>query len=211
MLSSLLKSNQQTLALLDEVPPEVIAAQHETGVYSGAVFFDNHPSKYKAVVWLLSQGVGKLRIADTLQCSVHTVMAVAEREGETIAIHKKKIAAAARRGCGLMVESIIEDLEDPERRKKIAPRDKAVVAGILKDVAAHMDGEAQIRVEAVISAASSADDFERQLKALQSAEVVEIAPAMDSAAEIRPQKGGDLAAGEAAAEFDCQAKENPCK
>ena len=165
---SLIKPDQQTLAILDEVPEQAIAVQHQVGIYSGARFFDNHPDKYKAVVWLLGQGVGKARIAQALSVSIHTVIAVAEREGETIALQKKQIASQARHGCALMVESIIQDVQDG---RNIQPRDKAVIAGILKDVSAHMDGEAQIRIEAVISAPSH-DQFNAELAKATGVEVL---------------------------------------
>lgn len=189
MSRSLLNPDQQSLSLLDEVPEQAVAVQHEVGTYSAELFFDREPTKYKAVVWLLSQNVGKLKIADKLGVSVHTVIAIAEREGETIAIEKKKIAASARRGCGLMVESIIQDLEEG---RSIQPRDKAVIAGILKDVAAHMDGEAQIRIEAVISTPAH-DQFNRELAQATGIEVLDTG-FESGAPEQKGAAGGELAA-----------------
>lgn len=189
MSRSLLNPDQQSLSLLDEVPEEAVEVQHEVGTYSAELFFDRDPTKYKAVVWLLSQNVGKLKIASKLGVSVHTVIAVAEREGETIAIEKKKIAASARRGCGLMVESIIQDLEDG---RSIQPRDKAVIAGILKDVAAHMDGEAQIRIEAIISAPSH-DQFNQELAQATGVEVLDTG-FKSGTPEQKGAAGGELAA-----------------
>jgi hypothetical protein len=191
---SLLKPAQQELSILADVPAEAQAIQYEVGVYSGDLFFKHDRKRYELVTWLLGQGVGKMRIAKSVGVSIHTVMAVAEREGETIASLKKSIASSARRGCGLMVEEIISDLESG---KTIPTRDKAIIAGILKDVAAHMDGEAQIRIEAVISAPSH-DQFNQEL---QQAVGVEVLPTgLDG--ETRGQKGdaaGGSAGGSAAA------------
>jgi hypothetical protein len=119
------------------------------GEFSGARLFDRDPHRYMAIVRLRGEGYGLLRIARLLRVSVNTVAAVRDREVSAIETVKQHVAGRASLAGELAVESIIEDLADPERRKMIAARDRAIIAGVMIDKAQLLGGGATARIEHV--------------------------------------------------------------
>lgn len=170
---SLLRPAQQDLSLMSEVPVADVERVSKHGSFSGERLFAERRQVYESLVWMLGQGVPKLRIAKLLGVSVNTVRAVSEREGETVGALKREIAKQARYGCSLLVESVLEDLSDEERSKKVSAKDKAIIAGIFKDVAAQMDGESQQRIELLVRPPGH-EEYNRELEDLKEAAVEEL-------------------------------------
>jgi len=157
---SLIAQDAEQLRLIDDssLVQHVVDEEQSTGTYTGARFFSRDPERYKLVVALLANGYGRLRIAEMLHVNHHTVAAVLARESESIAIEKQRLAGLARYGAGLCLEGVIEDLEDPERRKKIGTRDKAISGGVLIDKMQLLSGHATAIIDHHHSAPGH-DDF----------------------------------------------------
>lgn len=99
------------------------------------------PDRYALAVELLAAGHGVIHVARLLQMSAHSVRAIREAEPEPIAQQREKLIRRLGVAGGLALESILEDLEDPIRRAKIASAQKAVIFGILNDHALKMTGQ----------------------------------------------------------------------
>lgn len=121
---------------------------HETcGVFTAERFFQQRPAEYRMAVALLAEGMGLIRIGRVLRVSAHTVAAVRDREGISVAIEKERIAATALRGAAMAVEAVVDDLADPYTRAKVPTLQKAMIHGILIDKAQLLRGEATMIIE----------------------------------------------------------------
>lgn len=128
----------QAQALLwadDQVPAEVAEVESAEGHYSGDRLFSQRPGVYRAIVYLLACGTPRKVIAEKLRVHHKTVAAVACREGGTIATQKRELAALARHGVAVAMDSVIDDIGT----KSISPKDKAVILGILADTMIKME------------------------------------------------------------------------
>lgn len=158
------------------------------GEFTGERFFAQRPEDYRMVVSLLAEGLGVIRIGSIMRVSPNTVMAVRDREGESIDIVKQRLAGLAHRGAAMLLEAVIEDVNDPVKRGKIATRDKAVAAAVLVDKGQLLSGEATMRVELTEQTAPDHDDYNAYIARLRSAK----ASGMGLVGETAGQKGGDL-------------------
>lgn len=163
MESLLNRPNPQAELVLGDPELETPQAEGERE-YTAALFFERHPTKYQEVVHHLAEGVGLLRISRMLQCSVHTVIAVRDREPVAIQKERSRLSDLARVGARLSVEGIVEDLADPIRRYRTPMRDKAVVAGILIEKSELLAGGATQRVEHIFGD-PTAEDFNKVIDA----------------------------------------------
>jgi hypothetical protein len=151
------------------------------GEFTGDRLFHQRPDVYKAVVMLLAQRLGVIRIGKLLSVSPNTVMAVRDREGATIDTVKLRLADVAHNGALLASESILEALNS------IAPNAKnlgvkelkelAVVYGILVQNGQLLAGQPTARVEMGELQKPQHEDFNRYLANLPTAQVIDIAGA----------------------------------
>lgn len=132
--------------------------------FTGARLFANDRKRYYTIVSLLAEGLPILKIASLLNVSRGTVRAVREREPAVIGHLKERLAGQCLDGAQMCVESILEDLDDDERRKKISARDKSIIAGVLTDKAQLLTGGVTARVE-VVPVNPGYEDFNAALEA----------------------------------------------
>lgn len=161
MPKSLITTNQDELPL-DLSTVADFAPSESRGVFTGDRLFVRDPERYRAIVTLMAQGAGILKIAKLLNVSAHTVIAVRDREGAAIAIEKERLSNAARAGAQLCVEGIVEDLASDEARQKISARDKAIIMGVLTEKSELLAGGATHRIE-FVKAEAGHNDFNAYL------------------------------------------------
>jgi hypothetical protein len=131
-------ARDQAQALLwsdDHIPDEVAAIESVEGHYSGERLFQQRPAVYRAIGYLLACGTPRTKIAEILKVHHKTVAAVAAREGGSIANQKRELAALARHGVAVAMDSVIDDLDN----RSITPKDKAIILGILSDTMTKME------------------------------------------------------------------------
>ena len=162
----LLGQSEMDAALLSA--EECGAATHRE--FTGARLFEKRPETYSAIVRLLAEGLGMIRIGRLLSVSPNTVRAVRDRERASVDIEKEGVARLCLHGAEMCVEGILEDLDDPKRRKKTSTKDKAIVAGILTEKHQLLSGGLTSRVGVV--AQPSHDDFLRMMRRAIDGEVV---------------------------------------
>lgn len=121
--------------------------QRVAGVYTAERLFKHKPEIYRAIVALLAEKIGQIRIGGLLGVSPNTVRAVAEREGQSVDMVKKVLSARAMGVASLATEGLEEDLSDPMRRRMIASKDKAIIVGVMVDKGLLLAGEANVRME----------------------------------------------------------------
>jgi hypothetical protein len=90
---------------------------------------------------------------------------------------KQMIAKRLRTGAEMCTDAILEALDDDKRRLKLAPRDAAVIAGILIDKWQLISGGATSRIE-IIDAEPEHDDYLRALDDMRrvQAESIQVSP-----------------------------------
>ena len=128
-------------------------APASAGTHDGSRLTVRDPERYQQVIDLHGDGLGALLIASRLSMSVHTVLAVLERERaraqDPVAIDNTQVIRSMRQARRLMVEGILEDVSDPDRRAAIPTQGKAITAAILTDKIELLEGNATARVELV--------------------------------------------------------------
>ena len=162
--NSIIKRESQQPELFNsaEMESEMFKADEDRGEFTGERLYKNHPEKYRALVALLVEGLSVRRVCDVLKVSHHTVLAVRQREGSTIATLKERLAVLAADGAKLCVEAIVDRLFNPEDLKKISARDLSIIAGVLVDKGQLLSGGVTARVE-ITGKEPGPDDFNRQL------------------------------------------------
>ncbi len=123
----------------------------ERKVFTAARLHGANPRLYAVIVKLIAEQRGLIRIAQTCAVSVHTVVAIRERESGRVAIEQGRLATHAKLVAELALEGLEEDLSDPVRRAKVAPKDKAVIAGIAVQNAQLLTGEPTVRLERTVA------------------------------------------------------------
>lgn len=139
----------------------------ERGEHTGVLLKSRDPERYALILALYKEGIGQVRTAELLHVSIHTVRAVLEAElGKDGGAERDNDEAmrGMRQVRRLMIEGLEEDAVDPERRKKIAARDKAVVVGILTQNHELLAGNATARVEVIDGNRPAAEAFTEWLK-----------------------------------------------
>lgn len=182
---SLLTPEAEQLPLLtsDQMAPELFKeseAEQEEGKeykreFTAARLFSENRDSYLTIISLLAEGLGLRRIGRLMKVSPNTVIAVRDREGVNVDTEKERLSHLYRNGARMCGESILEDLADPDRCKKISTKDKAIVLGVLTEKAELLAGlpTARVRVE---KDQDIADEWNRTLKTLD-ADAVEVGPA----------------------------------
>jgi hypothetical protein len=131
------RDHSQALLWRDDlVPSEVAEIESVEGHYSGERLFLRKPEVYRAIVYLLACGTPRTMISSKLGVHHKTVGAVACREAGSIASQKRELAAMARHGVAVAMDSVIDDLANG-RVKPGQP--KAVTLGILADTMIKME------------------------------------------------------------------------
>lgn len=159
---SLIESGEQ-LELISsaDMDDQMFAEAESRGEHTGVRLWHKDPGKYQVIMSLLAEGVGQLRIADLVKSSVHTVRAVARREGAAIEKERAALAQDMRAAAKLCVEAILEMVEDPERRAKMSGKELGVLTGILSERSELLSGRATSRVE--VARDPDVADFQRML------------------------------------------------
>lgn len=140
------------------------------GEYSGDLIKARNPQLYSAVVQLLGRGYGIRDTAAILSMSARSVMAIRDREPQSIATVKESTAKRYMDVATLAAE-VARDrlLQDPD---KIAFKDLMIGAGVATDKHLVLSGEATQRVEHVVR--NTEEDFTRMLEdARQRGQVIE--------------------------------------
>jgi hypothetical protein len=150
---SLIQGDNQQLKLFgsDQMDPALFLAEEsgEQREYTGARLFVANPELYKAIVALSAEGLGVLRIAKILHVGPNTIMAVREREPQSVDIEKRRIAGLSREGAKMCVEGIIELLCDPVQKKKMTIKDLGIVFGILAEKHELLSGSPTARLQTI--------------------------------------------------------------
>ena len=152
MTDSLIQADKQLpLFGSDQMDPALFSDQ-ESGPrpeFTGARLFAHNPDIYRAVVALSAEGLGAIRIGRILHVSPNTVLAVREREPQSIDIEKRRLASLSSAGARMCVEGIIEMLSDPKQVAKMTIKDQGIVFGILAEKAELLSGSPTARLQTV--------------------------------------------------------------
>lgn len=154
------------------------------GEFTGERLYQQRPDTYKAVVVLLGQGVGVIRIGQLLGVSPNTVLAVRDRESIAIDIVKEHLARVAHNGAALAGEGLVDQLSkvlrDAAKRDHATLdvkelKDLAVIFGIFTTNGQLLAGEPTSRVEVTdFSKTSPHDAFNDYLASLQPAKTTHL-------------------------------------
>lgn len=138
---------QQELIPSTELDLPELTEEERRGIYTAERFFARDPEKYRACVTLLAEGKGQRKIAELLHVGVHTVRAVVRREAEVVATQKATVAAQYGYLAGRLIDSALEDVENPEKMAKTSVVQKMTAAAIATDKQQLLSGGATQRVE----------------------------------------------------------------
>lgn len=177
------EQSQPQLFSSAEMEDRIFEESERKGEFTAERLFKKNLTVYRAIVTLLGEGRGQIWIGALFSISPNTVRAVAKREGLAVAAEKERLAEKAFGAAHLAIESVAEDLANPETRSKISTKDKALVGGILVDKGLLLAGEATVRVDIGRPVAPEHEDFNAYLEKLKSA------AAMGGEAEKLAQKG----------------------
>lgn len=178
MSESLIQAESRQPELLPTTTGSFFAELELKGEFTGDRLFTQRPDAYKAIVILLGQKMGVIRIGQMLAVSPNTVMAVRDREGASIDIVKQHLAQVAHAGATLASEGILEALNErlssphPLQLKDL--KDLAVVYGILVQNGQLLAGQPTARVEVHELQRPGHEDFNRYINALPEAKVTHL-------------------------------------
>lgn len=155
------------------------------GEFTGERLIKKRPDTYKAIVVLLGQGVGVIRIGQLLGVSPNTVLAVRDREGSSIDIVKEHLAKVAHNGAALAGEGLVDQLSKllAKAGGKDYPtldvkelKDLAVIFGIFTTNGQLLAGEPTSRVEVSdFSKTSPQEAFNAYIESLKPAKATHLA------------------------------------
>lgn len=164
--------------LLPTVPGSFFADLDSKGEFTGDRLFQKRPDAYRAVVVLLGQKMGVIRIGKLLGLSPNTVMAVRDREQPSIDIVKEHLARTSHAGAALASEVMlgnlnrIAELDVPLAIKDL--KDLAVCYGILVQNAQLLAGQPTARVEVHELQRPGHDDYNRYISGLPQAKITHL-------------------------------------
>jgi hypothetical protein len=173
------------------------------GEYSGDILKARHPQLYQAAIELLARGYGIRDTAEILKMSARSVMAIRDREPESIATIKHKVSRRFLDVATLAAEVARDRLTD--HPDTITFKDLMIGGAVATDKHLILSGEATQRIEHVTR--QTDDDFSRMLEDARARGRLiegEIVQETDITQEDRGQRGGaaagSLAAGSVAAD-----------
>jgi hypothetical protein len=162
------------------------------GEYSGEVLRARHPQLYRAAVELLGRGYGIRDTAKILSMSARSIMAIRDREPDTIATVKRYVSRKYLDVATLAAEVARDRLTDePE---SIPFKDLMIGGAVAVDKHLILAGEATQRIEHVVRPAE--DEYERLLHDARARGLViegELVPDTDIALEDPGQRGAPSA------------------
>jgi len=163
MTSTALTAQQLPLIADEDIDDGVLAWNiQKSGEYTGERLAVRDPVKYAQIAMMLGHNHSVRYIKDRLQVAHGTVMAVRTAEAPAISTLKERLGGSMRGAAQLCVEEITDALarlsnvlpENPTeaelaewKASRIAPKDLAIILGILVDKSELLTGGATVRVE----------------------------------------------------------------
>jgi hypothetical protein len=159
-------ARQQDLIPSSEMPAALFESNENAGSFTAARLFAKHPETVSRIQGLLAEGVGILRISRIVRVSPSTVIAV--RDQSTIEIEKQShaVGRTAMSIANQSLDAIQEAIDDPERRRKVSPRDWAIIAGVTIDKAQLLAGLPTSINLNVSTELPSHEDYERMVSGM---------------------------------------------
>jgi hypothetical protein len=152
--------NLPGIELPDAAGVFLAAAGPGMGEYSGEILKARQPQLYQAAIELLARGYGIRDTAKILKMSPRSIMAIRDREPESIATIKQRVSKIWL-DVAQMAAEVSRDklLDDPD---SISFKDATIGGAVATDKHLVMSGEATQRIEHVVR--SGDDDFSRMLE-----------------------------------------------
>ena len=127
----------------DNLPAITKPADHCPSVYTGSKLAREDPERYSRIVQSLGEAMPVTRIAKSCRVAPETVMAICQREKETVEAVQSMTAGLVNYAAQSCVMKLIQKLEDDEVPPGVLP----IALGILVDKARAYAGEASAIVE----------------------------------------------------------------
>ena len=152
------KTTQSEPNNADLTPKEIVPAEWFTEVRAraaermqGHCIENTDPEKAAKILWMLSQGVPKLRISNELGVRRETITRLGWTHKDTLETKRKEFSREFAITAELYKDLLIEKFErlakDPEKLDAISPDKLAVAMGILADKSAQLAGMAGVIIE----------------------------------------------------------------
>jgi hypothetical protein len=186
---SRLISQPELLPSSGDLPADFFSSHEICGEFTAERLYKQRPEIYRVVVTLLAERMGLIKIGAICNVSAHTVAAVRDREGISVAIEKERIAETCARGASMAFEAVVEDLACEHKRAKIPALQKAMIGGIMTEKALLLRGEATMIIEVQEIAEPDHNAFQRYIDGLQSTGCGGGNPAQKSGAETTAADG----------------------
>lgn len=154
---------QPDLLPTTEMPASLFDSQENQGNYTAARLFEHKPELARQIIGMLAEGIGILRISRVCRVSPSTVIAVRDRCGVEIENQGLQVSKTAMHIAHQSLEAVQEALDDPDRRRKVSPRDWAIIAGVAVDKAQLLAGLPTSIALSVTKELPSHDDYERMV------------------------------------------------
>jgi hypothetical protein len=162
----------------NEMNDALFAKDEKKGHFTGERLFKRRPDVYKQICVFLGEGVSVNRVAKLMRVSVHTVLAVRDREPDLIAAEKERTIGNMRKFVRLSSERLIDEVD------KIPLQSLPVAMGIAVDKGELLAGQATSRIEHVN--VPSHTEFNKLIELLPS-DVTEMG--LDAAAGVTKELG----------------------
>ena len=133
-------TTQPELLPSTQMPSGLFEAGESHGHWTAARLFLKRPETAAQIQGMLAEGVGILRIARNCHVSPSTVIAVRDQSTAEIDKQARQVGHSAMSVARQSVEAIQEAIDDPELRKKVSPRDWAIIAGVMVDKSQLLSG-----------------------------------------------------------------------
>jgi len=156
-------AKQQELIPSTDMPAGLFDSQESGGSWTAARLFAQRPETCQQIIGLLAEGIGILRVSRICRVSPSTVIAVRDQSGTEIENQARAVGRAAMSIAHQSLDAIQEAIDDPERRRKVAPRDWAIIAGVTVDKAQLLAGMPTSINLNVAAELPSHDDYERMV------------------------------------------------
>lgn len=149
-----------------EMPARLFDSGESNGQYTAARLFKFQPETVQRIQGLLAEGVGILRISRIVKVSPSTVIAVRDQSVVEIENQARVVGRTAMSIAHQSLDAIQEAIDDPERRRKVSPRDWAIIAGVTVDKAQLLAGMPTSINLNVAAELPSHEDYERMVSGM---------------------------------------------